>query len=108
RFDVAREGYPDMILLIDDTRSMGEPDSFQDKKVIERVAELSESIKKKLVEELPGRITGLKNEIAAKSAAAENDPEVKAEVDSLRQRLAYWQKQSDNLNADKWRPSRLQ
>jgi hypothetical protein len=106
----ARQGYADMVLLIDDTRSMGEPDIFQDDKVIERVKKLSESIEAKLNAELPAKIAALETAIAAKSADAEKDAAVKAEVDSLRQRLSYWAKQKENLDAvpKRWRPSRLQ
>ncbi len=104
----AREGFPDMVLLIDDSRSMGEPDTFQDPKVIERVTNLSTSIQEQLKTDLPGRITALENEIAAKTPAAQHDPDVKAEVDGLDLRLKYWQKQRDNIRDGKWRPSRLQ
>jgi uncharacterized membrane protein len=108
----ARQGWPDLAILIDDTRSMGEPDTFQEPKVIEKVKMLSAVIRKKLEEEIPAKIETLKVEIAARSAAAEKDPELKldwkADGDVLRQRLEYWKKQDANLRADKWRPSRLQ
>ena len=96
------------MLLIDDTRSMGESDAFRDKEVIERVKKLSESIKAKLERELPGKISELETTIAAKEPAAERNLDVQTEVEGLRQRLDYWKKQRDNLNNNRWRPSRLQ
>ncbi len=103
-----REGFPDVVVLIDDTRSMGESDTIQDPAVMERVKKLSEGIRGQLQSELPAKIAALEAEIAAKADAAQNDPDAKAEVDGLRQRLTYWEKQRDNINANKWRPSRLQ
>jgi hypothetical protein len=104
----ARQGWPDLVILIDDTRSMGEPDTFRDGPVIEKVKKLSEGIREKLKEQIPDRLKTLDAEITAKKAAADNDADVKAEVDSLQQRKHYWQKQAENLNNGKWRPSRLQ
>ncbi len=103
-----RVGYPDLVLLIDDTRSMGEPDTFKDGAVIERVKKLSDGIRQKLIGELPAKIDALREQIAAKAAAAAKDPDVKLEVDGLTERLHYWEKQRDDLNANHWHPSRLQ
>jgi uncharacterized membrane protein len=103
-----REAFPDIVLLIDDTRSMGETDTFQDPKVKERVLTLGKTVKDKLIEEIPARLTALESEIAAKRPAAENDAEAKHALDGLLQRKAYWEKQRDIINTDKWRPSRLQ
>lgn len=106
RYD--RLGFPDLVILIDDTRSMGEPDVFQDPAVDDRAKKLGVSIREKLVRDLPEKIAGLENQIAAKAPLAQKDADVKLEVDSLRQRLSYWEKQRDQLNGGKWRPSRLQ
>lgn len=104
----SRQGHPDLVLLIDDTRSMGEPDAYRDKDVMERVKKLSETIRTKLERELPGKIEALETAIASRAAAAQKDLDVQAEVEGLQQRLQYWKKQRDNLNANRWRPSRLQ
>ncbi len=104
----ARQGHPDLVLLIDDTRSMGEPDVFRDKDVIERMKRLGDSIREKLERELPSKISELETAIAAKGPAAEKNADVQVEVEGLKQRLSYWKKQRDNLNANRWRPSRLQ
>jgi uncharacterized membrane protein len=104
----ARQGWPDLVILIDDTRSMGEPDTFRDGPVIEKVKKLSEGIREKLKEQIPEKIKTLDADIAGKKTAAEQDLEIKAEVDALLQRKLYWEKQQENLQNGKWRPSRLQ
>jgi uncharacterized membrane protein len=108
----AREGWPDVVILIDDTRSMGEPDTFRDAKVIERVKELSGGVRERLKIEIPEKIKAIEAEIQAKKEAADRDPEAKrdwkAVDDQLQQRLQYWQKQQGSLETNKWRPSRLQ
>jgi hypothetical protein len=110
RFQIqyARTGLPDVVILIDDTRSMGEPDTFQDGPVIEKVKKLSEGIRANLEKELPDKIAALNAAIEAKRDGAEHDPDLKAELDGLRQRQQYWLKQQENLQNGKWRPSRLQ
>ncbi len=108
QLEFARQGHPDLVLLIDDTRSMGEPDTYRDKEVIEKSAKLAETIRAKLEKELPGKISTLEAAISAKAAAAEKDADVQAEVEGMKQRLSYWKKQRDHLNANIWKPSRLQ
>ncbi len=65
RFD--RQGWPDVVVLIDDSRSMGEPDVFQDDKIRDRAKILGEPIKKLLLDTLPDKIKTLEADIAAKS-----------------------------------------
>ena len=47
----------------------------------------------------------LEAQIDAKVLTGQKDPEVKFEIDGLRQRLSYWQKQKDQINTGKWRPA---
>lgn len=103
-----RQGWPDLVILIDDTRSMGAADTFNDKAVIEKVKELSKGIRQQLEKEAPEKVAALTAEIAAKSGAADKDPEVAAEVNALKSRLAYWKDQDKDLKSGAWRPSRLQ
>jgi len=103
-----RQSFPDLVILIDDSRSMGEPDAYQDPKVVEQVKKLTEGIRERLGKELPERIAGLEVQIAARKVEAQKNPDVKADVDALTQRLNYWEKQRALMNANKWRPSRLQ
>jgi hypothetical protein len=103
-----RQGWPDLVLLIDNTRSMGEPDTYQDDKTRNRVKLLSDNIRKELEEKLPDRIQKLQAELASKQALGEKNPDAKLEAELVGQRLAYWQKQQETLANGKWRPSRLQ
>ncbi len=106
RFD--RQGWPDLVLLVDDSRSMGEPDAFQDDKVRERAVELGEGTKKVLLETLPERVRALELEIAAKSKPGDEEAQRLPELELLTARLHYWQNQLATLNSAAWHPSRLQ
>jgi hypothetical protein len=106
RFD--RQGWPDLVLLIDTSRSMGEPDVYQDQAVLERARQLGELVRKQLQEKLPAKLRQLQAELAVKAPLAEKDAEARVEVEELTQRLQYWEKQQEALHSTKWRPTRLQ
>lgn len=108
RFD--RQGWPDVVLLVDDSRSMGEPDHFQDEGTRAAVARLGEGIKKRQLETLPQRIKTVEGEIEAKTALLQKggDEAVRLEVDALRSRLQAMQNQLAQINSPNWRPTRLQ
>ena len=106
RFD--RQGWPDIVVLIDDSRSMGEPDTFQDEKNRDMAKKLGEPIRKKLQETLPEKIKSLEAEIAAKSKGSADNPDLRAELEHLGARLQGWQNQLAAVNSSAWRPSRLQ
>jgi hypothetical protein len=103
-----RQGWPDLVLLIDTSRSMGEPDLYRDPAVLDRSKLLGDVVRKQLQERLPERLRTLQAELSAKSALADKDPAVRVEVEGLTQRLQYWEKQQELLNSTKWRPTRLQ
>src|SRR5262249_26059923 len=103
-----RQGWPDVGALLDTSRSMGEPDLFQDEKIKERAKELGESIKKKLQETLPEKVKALQTELFELRAKAEKNPELNLEVEELANRVAIWQGQLNIVNSESWRPSRLQ
>ena len=105
RFD--RQGWPDIVVLIDDSRSMGEPDNFQEEKIRDRAKKLAEPIKKRLQETLPEKINALQAEIAAKSKGGDNDA-TRSELELLAARLQSWQNQLTQVNSTAWRPTRLQ
>ena len=60
-----RQSWPDVVLLIDDSRSMGEPDNFTDERVKERALKLREIVRKNIKEQLPARMAALESELAA-------------------------------------------
>lgn len=100
RFD--RQGWPDVVVLIDDSRSMGEPDNFQDEKIRERAKKLGETIKKRVLDTLPDKIKALQAELAAKGKGDGGPDEI------LTQRLQFWQNQVATVNSTAWKPTRLQ
>src|SRR5581483_4296568 len=106
RFD--RQGWPDLVLLIDDSRSMGESDHFQDEKTREHARLLGEQIKKHLQARLPELVRALEAELTQKRADLDNNPALRHEVDILSARLKSWQNQLEQLGSPSWRPTRLQ
>jgi hypothetical protein len=105
RFD--RQGWPDIVVLIDDSRSMGEPDNFQDEKIRERAKKLGEAIKKRVLDTLPEKIKALQAELALKGKGADN-AEGRPDLEILQQRLQFWQNQVATVNSTAWKPTRLQ
>ena len=105
RFD--RQGWPDIVLLIDDSASMGEADTFQDERILERAKKLGDPIKKKLLETLPDKIKALEAEIAAQTKLAADAGQA-LDLDVLAGRLQFWQNQLALVNSSAWHPTRLQ
>ncbi len=105
---IDRQGWPDIVVLIDTSRSMGEPDAYQNDKVRDRAKQLGELIQKTVKEQLPERIKNLEAELAAKQPRAEGDPTIKAEAEELDKRIKEYRQQLDHMNSTSWRPTRLQ
>jgi uncharacterized membrane protein len=101
-----RLGPADLILMIDNTLSMGEPDTYQDPAMLERTTKLRDAILEKLKQELPEKIKTLTAELAAKAPLT--DIKSRGEADGIKHRLDYWKKQQELIQSSKWRPSRLQ
>jgi len=116
RFD--RQGWPDVVMIIDDSRSMGEADSFLDEQVRERAAKLREQVRSVIQEKMPARIEALKAELAPKVAKAKKnkdemneDPFLNLEIERLEERLRTWEFQLSQTNEKlypSWQPTRLQ
>ena len=112
RFD--RQSWPDVVLIIDDSRSMGEPDSFTDEKVRERADELGRFVRKKIQEKLPPMMAALDAELATLNGKLSKETDDKArqnlEADIKYRKARYdsWKGQLDRLEQNKWAPSRLQ
>lgn len=105
---IDRQGWPDLVMLFDDSRSMGEPDVFQDEKVRKRAKELGERVQKQVAEQLPGKIETVQKELAAKQALAAKGPGLESVVEDLQQRLTYLQTMNAQIQTPGWRPTRLQ
>ena len=98
RFD--RQGWPDVVLLIDDSRSMGEPDYYQDEQQQEAVKQYGEQIRQREQVRLPERIKALREE-----QGREKNP---VDLAALTQKIKTLENQLVQVNSPSWRPTRLQ
>jgi hypothetical protein len=120
-----RRGWPDLVILIDTSGSMGEPDDYQNEKVRKAAGELSDQLKSHLLAQLPKKIEQLqarlqktKNAIDAKEAELTGrggedtlQKELKAlqeKRDDIEGKIAFCVNQKARLAKGTWRPSRLQ
>jgi hypothetical protein len=99
-----RQGWPDVVLLIDDSRSMGEPDYYQDEHVQEAVNKRAETIRKRLQDVLPEQVKGLE----ARLDDARKDPARQQEARQLAAGLQALQTRQAQVGSPNWRPARLQ
>jgi hypothetical protein len=103
--------WPDVVILVDTSRSMGEPDVFQDPAVLDRSKKLSELLRKQVKEGLPEKLKQLEAALATAQKNRNDNPAdttFRDEVDYLRDKIDYWKKQQDVIDSTKWRPTRLQ
>lgn len=105
---IDRQGWPDVVILVDDSRSMGEPDHYQDEGVRERAKKLSDSIKKRLLDELPAKIQAQEKVVLDLSNRADKDDALKADLERNNSKLQSWKNLKDQMNSPNWRASRLQ
>jgi hypothetical protein len=98
-----RQGWPDVVLLVDDSLSMGEPDVYQDPRVQEAVAKHADKIRSRLREQLPEQLKALQGQLAEARAAGHKDEEAR-----LSSSIHALQAQQANLGSPAWKPSRLQ
>src|SRR5207245_1097255 len=68
-----RQGWPDVVVLLDDSRSMGEPDTYQDEGVQEAANGLAEKIRKQLQDRLPEKIKRLQGRVEDRQRALGQD-----------------------------------
>lgn len=105
---IDRQGWPDLVVLIDTSRSMGEPDQYRNDKLRDRAKQLGELIQQNVKDQLPEKIKLLDAELDMKRPKAETDAEVKGEVEELEKRKKDYENQLNQLNSTNWRPTRLQ
>jgi uncharacterized membrane protein len=98
RYD--RREWPDLVILIDDSGSMGESDNYQPDDVRKAAARLTAKLKKDLRARLPKKIEALRERL--------RDAEDATERRDLNREIAYWSGLARQLNRPDWRPSRLQ
>jgi hypothetical protein len=105
---IDRQGWPDMVMLLDDSRSMGEPDHYQNDAVRDRAAKLGEGIKKQMLVDLPPKIDSQRQTVADLTARVAGDDNLKPELERQNAKLLVWQNQLAQVNSPNWRPTRLQ
>jgi hypothetical protein len=105
---IDRQGWPDLVMLFDTSRSMGEPDVYQDEKIRERAKDLGERIKKQIAEQLPAKIEAVQAELTSKRALLEKNPGLAPAIEELESRLTYLQAMNAQIQTPTWRPTRLQ
>jgi hypothetical protein len=106
-----RQSWPDVVVLIDDSRSMGAVDPYRDDTAREPVTRLAEKYKAYVLEKTPAQINGLRELVSAKKsqlAKKPNDAALRDEIDRLDQQLVTLQDQLAKVSASGWRPTRLQ
>jgi Mg-chelatase subunit ChlD len=104
RFD--RQGWPDVALIIDDSRSMGEPDFYRDEAIQEALAGYTEMIRERLRAALPERIKSLRDDTAREKNAG--SAQAKLETERLARKIQALEGQLARVNSPNWRPTRLQ
>lgn len=96
-----RQGWPDIVLLIDDSASMSKIDPyFQDERVREAVKRLGEHMRKRLQEMLPEKIKTLNEKLAATKSADD--------IRTLEARRKVLEDQLDKANSPTFGATRLQ
>ena len=107
-WSIDRQGWPDIVVLLDTSRSMGEPDHYQNDKLRDRAKQIGELVQKSVKEQLPEKIKLVEADLATKRPQADNNPEAKAEVEELEKKLKDLEQQVAQLSSQSWRPTRLQ
>jgi hypothetical protein len=99
----ARQSWPDVVLLVDDSLSMGVPDFYRDEATGSRAKALADELKKEVEQQQPARIEALRKELVEKQNARAAD-----HVRRLEAHLKALEAQRDQLASGSWRPTRLQ
>ena len=106
-----RQTWPDVVLLIDDTLSMGGIDPYRDDKAREPVTRLGERYKRYVQEKTPDHIKSLQTQVESRKATPAGktgDVRLTEEIDRLQHRINVLQDQLIKVNSPSWRPTRLQ
>ncbi len=115
-----RRDWPDLVIFLDTSGSMGEGDEYQAEDVRKTADRLAEKMKKDLGARLPGKLTALTGQIDAvgkelqklaksdDAAAEKRRQALRDQARDLSARRQYFQSLKDALNRGTWRPGRLQ
>jgi hypothetical protein len=99
----ARQAWPDVVLFVDDSLSMGVPDYYRDEATQARSRALAEELKQESDKQLPARLEALRKDLdqKQKAGATEQARRLEAHIRAL-------EAQRDQMASPGWRPSRLQ
>jgi hypothetical protein len=100
-----RQTWPDVVLLIDDTLSMGGVDPYRDDKAREPVNRLADRYKRYVQAKNPEAIKALQTQLEGRKPGDSKQAE---EMERIQHKIAVLQDQLNKVNAPNWRPTRLQ
>jgi uncharacterized membrane protein len=118
-----RRDWPDLVIIIDDSGSMGEADDYQDEGARDAARKLTRKLQKDLKARLPAKLRRLREDLAAArarldeqergvapgdAAAAKRVQDARAHVEELAEKRKHFEALQANLVRGTWRPSRLQ
>ncbi|MGF1582130.1 MAG: VWA domain-containing protein [Gemmataceae bacterium] len=105
-----RQSWPDVILIIDDSLSMGEGDTYRDEEIADLVTDLTPMLKERLKESLPAQKKKVKEELQTlnKQLGGKEDFQLQTKIELLTSRLKKLQAQEALIGSPNWKPSRLQ
>src|SRR6185295_3205443 len=109
--DFERQSWPDVVLLIDDSLSMGGVDPYRDDESRAPVVALAERYRKYVRAKNPGHIKALQERLDARReslSAAKKSVDSDDEAIRLTRRIAGLQSQLTMVESAAWRPTRLQ
>jgi len=105
-----QQGLPDLVLIVDDSRSMGEPDHYQEVGLEEAARRLGEQVRTREQTRLPERLKSVQEELAKKKSATGQaaDSTARQEIEQLAQKKQNLENLIAQVNSPGWRPTRLQ
>lgn len=98
---IDRQGWPDIALVVDDSRSMGQQDQYQDEKLQAVAKRLGQQLRERVKADLATKIKLLQEKMANNEGKGATE-----DVEVQRQRVL--ESQLAQANSPGWRPSRLQ
>jgi hypothetical protein len=106
-----RQNWPDVVLLIDDSLSMGGVDPYRDEKMREPVERLAQRFKRYVLDNHPATIAALQKQLESRRKAVEaegKNPVNDEDALRLERRIAGLQLLLTKVNSSGWKPTRLQ
>ncbi len=103
-----RLGWPDLVLIMDTSQSMGEADAYRDEKTRDKAKALGDKMRDLVKARLPEKLRETEAELRFAQENAPGNPALAGEAQELAKRVLYYQKQIDQIDQPGWKPTRLQ